>query len=457
MFARGIHFMGALTLVVALVAGGSPVKAQSTILNYGESVTGQITAETYYELWQFVGTQGDQVRITMTGSGDLDPYLGLIEMTSEEVVAEDDDSAGTPNAMIEATLPTSDIYLIIATRYGFDTGVSVGEYTLTLDSTSDTSPVVVDTNPDQNQPNQGQIVFEGVYDMGSIDVNDSASNVITDNSFAHLYNLYVSAPVELTMLMSADGSSLDSYLAIMDDSYTNIAEDDNSGASMGGGALDAFVQASLSSGHYTITAGRAAGPGGNTEGAYVLTLSAPDDSDGGPDDSDAVTVPGMILAGDITAGTSAIAVIDDTNYMYLYRFAGSANEVITVTMASEMTLDPYVGIMDANSNVLAEDDDSGGGVLGLDAQVSVMLPETGGYIIVATRAGFDTGLTTGGFTLTVTSDQPTTSDGNDLSGVSNALSNHRAFSLGDSTFYLQGLGATRDPAKIAPLQTFLNQ
>ena len=117
-------------LIVAMALALTPVlpraHAQGGTIAYGDTVSGSITSKNYFEVWQFSGTQGDRVRLVMTGDGALDPYLGLIELSSEEVIAEDDDSAGNSNAMIDISLPSTGDFAIIATRYDLDTGTSQG-------------------------------------------------------------------------------------------------------------------------------------------------------------------------------------------------------------------------------------------------------------------------------------------------------------------------------------------
>ena len=135
------------------------------MINYGDIVYGTLNNVSYFEIWQFNGQQGDRIRITMTGDGVLDPYLGLIEATSEQVLVEDDDSGGNSNALIETTLPSSGQFLIIATRYNFDTGTSQGNYSLELSGGAGLQQNVSYTSgPEEIEP--------GVYFMGDLVLAD---------------------------------------------------------------------------------------------------------------------------------------------------------------------------------------------------------------------------------------------------------------------------------------------
>jgi hypothetical protein len=102
--------------------------------------------------------------------------------------------------------------------------------------------------------------------------------------------------------------------------------------------------------------------------------------------------------GDQTTGT-----LDNTTFIHLYTFEGTADQSVTITMSSADDLDPYLAVLDEANNVLAEDDDSGGGPRGLDAQIVFTVPTDGTFIIIATRAGLDTGTTVGRYSLAFTS------------------------------------------------------
>jgi hypothetical protein len=154
-------------VIVALLTALVPVLHHAEAVGagtiaYGESVTGQITNKTYFELWQFQGARGDRVQIGMTGDGQLDPYLGLIDSATEEVLVEDDDTGGNGNAYIETTLTADGVFIIVATRYDFDAGTTQGQYQLTL--AGGTGPQnVSSTTTTAGAP---QEVSPGVFVMG---------------------------------------------------------------------------------------------------------------------------------------------------------------------------------------------------------------------------------------------------------------------------------------------------
>jgi hypothetical protein len=447
-----------LALVAVLVMALAPARleraqAAGGVLAYGDRVTGQISNASYFELWEFAGNKGDFIQVLMEGDVQLDAYLGVIDKVSQQVLAEDDDSGGGSNAYIEMTLPASGAYVIVATRYNFDVGTSQGKYALSLagngaaQNVSNTPPAA-STEPVE--------VDTGVWYMGDIALSEPASGTIDSRSFAQLYSLDLQAGTEIVVAMLADGSTLDPYLIFVTEDGDVLAEDNDSGAQVGVGKTDAVLALTIDqSGTYFVIATRAGADQGMSSGAYVLIAAIPDTQGQGPvqeqptaDDNlpDGVDAMGMIQVGQQASGA-----ISADSFIHLYGFDGQAGEQVTITMRGTGGLDSYLGVIDPNDEVIAEDDDSAGGS---DAQISIRLPESGTYVIVVTRNGLDAGMTTGSYTLDVTSGAPPAPEGQTGLGGFGGLPG-RAFEVeGGQTFYLRGFGASSDPAKNPPIKAF---
>jgi hypothetical protein len=105
-------------------------------IGYDENRSGRIDDNRYYDLYRFSGQTGTTVTIRMnTASGDLDPYLMLINEDTQAVLSRNDDAGDeTLNARINRiTLPEDGTYLIVATRPRGADGFTDGTYTLFLD------------------------------------------------------------------------------------------------------------------------------------------------------------------------------------------------------------------------------------------------------------------------------------------------------------------------------------
>jgi hypothetical protein len=461
---RFVHGM-ALALIAVLAMGLVPAhvagaQAGGGMIAYGDTVTGMLDNSNYFEVWQFSGSKGDHIQIMMVGDGKLDAYLGLLDAASEQVLAEDDDSAGGSDAALELTLPASGGYAIIATRYNFDTGTSQGKYRLTLTGGNAGPQNVSNTSPaTTNEPVE---IDTGVWYMGDIPLAQSMSGAIDTPHYAQLYSLNLDAGTDLVVAMLADNSALDPYLVFMTENGDVLAEDDDSGAQIdGAGKTDAFISLTIpDSGNYYVVATRAGIDQGKTNGDYVLLAAIPDsqpNSDAPVQEqpaSNSDLPEGVAAMGSIAVGEQGSGTITSDAYVHIWGFDGQAGEQITITMRGEGGLDAYLGIIDPNNEVIAEDDDSGGGS---DAQISIRLPESGTYVIVATRNGIDNGTTTGDYTLEVIDGTPEPPTGQTGIGGFGGLPG-RAFPMDNGpTFFLRGTGASMNPAKSQAIEQFVTR
>jgi len=415
---------------------------------YGDVVQGMITNAAYYELWLFTGTKGDRVQILMQGDGNLDPYLGLIDDSAEQLLAEDDDSGGNGNAYIETTLPGSGEFIIVATRYGLDTGTTTGRYTLTLQGGSGPTNV---SSPTTTGPVE---VSPGVFYMGDLTLGEPVTGTLDDAAYAQVYSVELQAGSEFVVVMyAAEGSQLDPYLIFGTEAGDVLAEDDDSGVQAEGGKFDALVQVTIpQDGVYLVGATRSGMEVGKSSGAYVLYAGIPGATPVVQEEPVQQELPpGMAYMGEIAAGASISGTITADSFFHIYEYAGTAGEQITITMTGTGGLDAYLGILDPNDNVIAEDDDSGGGT---NAQIAIRLPESGSYLIVATRAGLDEGSTTGPYTLKIVPGTPPPPSGTGTATGGFGGLPGRALESEQGTLYLRGFGATDNDAKCTELAVF---
>ena len=80
-----------------------------------QPISGEIRFAEARDLYTFEGRQGQQVRITLDrpGRSQLDPYLELQDPDGR-TLAEDDDSGGELNSLIQLALPRTGTYTIVA-------------------------------------------------------------------------------------------------------------------------------------------------------------------------------------------------------------------------------------------------------------------------------------------------------------------------------------------------------
>lgn len=99
-------------------------------------------------------------------------------------------------------------------------------------------------------------------------------------------------------------------------------------------------------------------------------------------------------------GMAVVGVIADEQYVEFWDFDVNAGETVTIEMrAITGGLDAFLVIIDADNNVLAFDDDSGGGRDALIANMS--FPQSGTYTVAATRYQQVQGFTEGEYLLSI--------------------------------------------------------
>lgn len=173
-----------------------------------------------------------------------------------------------------------------------------------------------------------------------------------------------------------------------------------------------------------------------------------------PEPTDQSMPEGTAYMGELAPDAPATGQLDDEIYVDVYSFEGQAGQMVTITMVGEGGLDAYLGLMDPADEVIAEDDDSAGGT---DAQIAIELPDSGEYLILATRVGLDAGTTSGGYTLTISEGAPEPEEEAPATGLSGfgGLPG-RSLESESGTVYLRGFGASDDAAKNTPVENFLS-
>lgn len=127
-------------VLVFLIALGLQAQAQDDVplrLLYSETVTGEISDETYAHHYTFSGAAGDVVVIEMISQdrGFYNPLYApiLILHTSDNQTLADTSAAySVDDTVLVAELPALDDYRLTATREGGADGQSSGAFTLTL-------------------------------------------------------------------------------------------------------------------------------------------------------------------------------------------------------------------------------------------------------------------------------------------------------------------------------------
>jgi Putative binding domain, N-terminal/Calx-beta domain len=165
------------------------------------------------------------------------------------------------------------------------------------------------------------------------------------------------------------------------------------------------------SGTYSILASSFAP---ETRGNYTLTLTA------GANCSLAPIAFGETKAGTLGTGDCTNSIDLDNTFVDLYTFNGTAGQQISVTMTSSSgnAIDPYLYLLLPNGELIAEDDNGGGGSVAHIPTVGdfARLPVSGTYTIVANTVATSQ---SGNYNLTLTQGPTCTSTPIALGGTAN--------------------------------------
>ncbi len=242
----------------AVTAAASPTRPPLAIA-YGVTVTGAISDAQFEVRYTFDGGRGDAVTITLRRtSGDLDPYLILLNAAGNEVATNDDaeDGTGTLDSRINnLPLPAAGTYTIVATRFQRQAGSSAGEFELTLERGRRTGNTPI-------APPSGQRLTYGATATGTISDARPAVRFTFDGGRDDL----------VTISMHRRSGDLDSLLVLLNPAGDQVAFNDD--APDAGETRDARINRFRlpADGTYTIVATRFEGQAGSTSGDFEVVL-----------------------------------------------------------------------------------------------------------------------------------------------------------------------------------------
>lgn len=373
--------IGIIVLVVGLGIQGAQAaplrQAPPLPINYGQTVEGELNDVQQALQYIFDAEAGDSITILMqTKSGDLNAALSLSTFEGD-VVAEDDDSGGGTDALIQVTLEQAASYVITATRSRTaENGGGAGTFSLSLTLGTSATPEV----PVQEVGARLQPILRGTQVQGALTPEEAFTLFWFEGSSG-----------ETISLVPDSGTNLQPLLALYDSGFTELKRN------LGGAPLSATLsQDDL----YFLVVGL---PDETNEGGnYAITLES-----GTP--TTVTSPPREVEPGQnpIAYGESVRGTINNTAPSFTFQFSGTQGDTVTINMArAGGDLDCYLYLLDSGGVTLAEDDNSGGS--GSDARLVVRLPASGEYLILATRRDQASGQTSGNFLLTLESDAVST-------------------------------------------------
>jgi 1-aminocyclopropane-1-carboxylate deaminase/D-cysteine desulfhydrase-like pyridoxal-dependent ACC family enzyme len=332
--------------------------------------------------YTFEAQAGDVIGIQMTAtSGDLDPYIVLIDPNSARIAENDDDPQGTSSDayLRDFTIPATGTYTILAARFQEDLGSTQGNFTLRLEKSGGGGAPVTPTTPVA----QGSLLNYGSTVTGEI--KGSTGSV--------QYQFAAKKGDVIGISMKATSGNLDTYIVLIDPGGARIVENDDDPQ---GTTSDAYLRDFTipADGTYTILAARFQEDAGTTEGTFSLTLEKTN-GDSGNNPTPQVAQGNLLNYSDTVQGS-----IDSQHWSQRYTFQAHEGDVIGIQMtATSGDLDCYIILLDSSGATLVENDDDPQGITSDAYLRSYKIAADGTYTIVATRFQEDAGITEGNFTL----------------------------------------------------------
>jgi hypothetical protein len=361
----------AFVLSLSLFLNLAPLWAQvpPAPINDGQSLSGELNDLQQALQYIFDGQAGENITLTLqTTTGNLNAFLSLATFDGRPI-AEDDDSGGGTDALIQISLPESGTYVITASRSRADptnpTG-GAGAFTLSLSLGQLPIPPATPSSGARLEP-----ILRGSPIAGSLSTE------------ARFKLFWFEGGEGETITLSPDlGTSLQPLLVLYNAGFVELFRNQP----------PAPLAVTLpEAGLYFIGVGL---PNLNSSGGnYALTLSSTTSTE----------------AREVQAGQNSLAygervrgAISNTSSSFTFQITGRAGDQVTLSMArAGGDLDSYLYLLDAAGVTLAEDDNGGGG--NGDARISFIFPQDGTYIALATRQGQATGTTAGSFLLSLDS------------------------------------------------------
>jgi hypothetical protein len=326
------------------------IEPAPTLIAYQEPGAGLIDDLTENHYYAIGGQQGDLLRVSMsTTEGDLSPQLDVLNRSQMSIVSSEVQTRPT-ESIAYATLPETGWYLINAGRRS-----GVGSYNIYVD----------------------RLVAGAVLSLG-----DAVTGQLTPDTptTSYVFNARMGDLVAATMFATEGDSGIQPELRLLNVSFQNIGR--------AAGSRFATLRATIPrSGTYILQVNNLRP---EQSGGFNLRLTGVS-----VDVSKLPVVP-------INYNERSRGFVSNDAPISYYRFSGKAGERVTIQMSTTSGgLDPFLILSEGNLNEELTFNDNVSSTRNARI-VRYRLEKDGDYLILATRAGLDTGTTIGGFDIALT-------------------------------------------------------
>jgi hypothetical protein len=377
--------VSALLLIPAVgaVSAAPSLRQQSGEVTYDAPVEGTITNDAFTQDWTFTAAAADRINVRVERlDGNLLPDVSILDNNEQDVAQSygaDDTYAAAE--ITDYTLPMAGTYTIQVGREDADSGLTTGNYQL----------AVTALGVGQDHPNNTAVI-------GPVQFDTPVTGEVTG---LHWWNVYAFDAEEgdyIQATLQRTSGTLIPEVWVLDNNGQDVTR---------GYATDAGDSATTNryqlpyTGQYLVVAQRQSGINGDSVGGYELTVSLTGSGEG----SERLTsaAPGVIEQ----YNSPVTGTITGAQWYQDWQFRTQAGDMVTIvnkrspdyTTETPNVLRPALILLDASGQELTRGyvDDTG-------AQAEIdryTLPSDGQYTVRATRDGYISGATTGGYEVTV--------------------------------------------------------
>ncbi len=225
------------------------VPQKAILIDYGSKSTGSISSDNLLRFYLIEARKGDVLTINAERTkGNLDPILTLYTNNLKELASNDSGQRGQSARISAFIVPADGFYILLVTRFNRDTGITAGDYTLTLIGRTS--------------------VTVGADGKAALAYNTVATAIIDDTNVAQQYTFSGVAGDVVTVTLDVVSGNLLGQLLLIDPNKKQVALDDP-----GAGNAKLVKLKLQSTGDYTIIATRRGREKGTSRGTYRLMLS----------------------------------------------------------------------------------------------------------------------------------------------------------------------------------------
>lgn len=364
---------------------------------YNTAYKGEITMDNARDLYAFDGTAGELITLNMrAASGDLDPFIALMDGNLRELVSNDNTRGGRDARINQFALPADGTYYVLAGRSDLSFGTSTGGYDLALSA--------------------GAIALEsGAMTVTLGWAGDDDLNLFIREPSGRIISWSNPDPAESATLQVDSNTNCETVSA---QPVEHIFWPDEVFPSNGDYEVWVWYQAACGAAPavtFDLSLSQTVNGLTETVTSRTGTLNAGERFELGV----RVSQPEVFILGNgrvsqptpqqrvseggdlpLLYGQTVTGSINDEVYARFYQFDGNAGDVVEIELTTVTgTLDPLLILRDDNERDVARADDIS--EENRNALMQVTLPSDSRYVIAVTRFGVRNGLTTGDYSLTL--------------------------------------------------------